>query len=125
VGRGVGGVDEVGHGLGLTEVETATEEGLAGELAGFGHGSPTVEEGLKQCLLDIERAVAGELDGVETGVGMGSWEEGDDDFVEEGIADAEGGQTMGAAIGRKGYVARGNAEGVGAGEPDDRYASDA
>ena len=52
------GVDEVGDGFGLGEVETAIEEGALGEFSGLCETSAGVDEGLQQYLLHIKRPVA-------------------------------------------------------------------
>ena len=44
VGGGIGGVDKVGHGLCLAEVEPTAEEGLAGEFARLGQPGTAVDE---------------------------------------------------------------------------------
>ena len=48
---GCDGVDEVGDGFGLREVETSIEESPLGEFSGLRQACAGVDEGLEQCLL--------------------------------------------------------------------------
>ena len=58
---GGGGIDEVGHGLGLREVEPSISEGSKGVFARFGQACACFNECVEQGFLHVGGAVAGEL----------------------------------------------------------------
>ena len=109
----------------MGEVEAAVEEGATGEFAGFGKSGTTIEKCLEDCLLDVEGAVAGDFDGVFASVGVGGTEEGDDDFVDEGVAVAKGGESRGLIGSGEVDVAGGNGKGLWTGEPENGDAANA
>lgn len=81
-----GGVDEVGHGLGLSQVEALVEKGAAGELAGFGRTQSEVVARLQAARQDAAQhggaAMSLQLQYVFAGIGVRSTEVDGEPFVD-------------------------------------------
>jgi hypothetical protein len=82
VGLRGGGVDEIGHRLGLRQVHLAIQEGALGELARLGHAGAVIEQALQHHLRREVAPVARDLDEVFPGGGIGRAEDGDDDLID-------------------------------------------
>ena len=78
-------LNEVGHGLGLRQVEFAVEEGALRELAWLGKPAASLHQQFHDALLDVERAVAGYLHHILARVGTGGGVLGDHHLVEQGV----------------------------------------
>ena len=76
------GVDEIGHGLGLCEIQTAVEECTEGELTGFSQPGPSREECLEHLTRHNSSTVTGDLHGILLGEGPGRAQDGREDLVD-------------------------------------------
>ena len=123
--RSIGGIDEVGDSLDLREVKLAIEEGPLREFSGSGKDGAAVEECLKECLLDIDRTMAGELYGVLSGIGMRCTEKRYDHLIDSAATGTEDGECGVAALCGKTNMAGCNGQCIGTGEAHDGNAADA
>ncbi len=107
-GHAVGGGrlrgDDIGHRLGLGEVDTARGEGTAGEFARLGHAAAGLDEGGEELLLNPPRAVAREFDHVLAGERARATVEGEHYLVEQ-LAVAVGDAAQMGGV--RGHVAQG------------------
>jgi hypothetical protein len=73
---------QVGHRLGLAQVELAIEEGSLSKFSGLRQARTATNEQVQQLLLDIGGTVAGDLYSIVAGIGVWCTEQGDQDFVD-------------------------------------------
>ena len=74
-------VDQVGHGLGLREVNAAVEEGAPGEFAGLSQPGAVRQHGVQDQLRRQNAAVAGDLDDVLARKGARGAHDREQDFI--------------------------------------------
>jgi hypothetical protein len=65
------GVDQIGNGFGLCQIELAIEEGAAAEFAGFGQPRTEIEAARQEHLHDNRSAVALQFEDIFAGKGIG------------------------------------------------------
>ena len=107
--------DEVGDGFSLTEVDVSGSECAAGEFAGFSKSCAGLAQQLNQAILNIWRAMDGELDDVLAGVGMRAAEDCGHGLVEDGgVSVADGAEVGGMRLAVREFLAA--PEGVADGE---------
>ena len=75
------GVDQVGDGLGLSEVHAPIEKCTGGELAGFRRSSPRGQQGLQDPTGHQDAAMAGDLHRVFAREGLGAPEDRHHDLI--------------------------------------------
>ena len=73
---------DIQHSFGPGEVDSAVQEGSFSELSRSGRSGPQLENGLEDGFDDQGIAVAGDLNEILAGVGLGVRPESDDDLIE-------------------------------------------
>ena len=112
-----GGLDQIGHALGLREVELAVEEGTAGEFARLGQAGAELQATLEQHLHDDRSAMTLQLDHVLAGEGGRRGEVEEDALIDRPLVLVEEASEVRGARPR-GAAAQGEGEGAEAGARD-------
>ena len=83
VGRGRGGWNEVGEGLGVGEVDVGVEEGRVSILRGWGGRGWLGDKEVDELVEDVGGWVGGDLGGMVRSVRVGGREKGEEEWVDD------------------------------------------